>query len=85
MLGELVFCVLSYIPYLLIEYAGLAKLHGYLPWTLPAILVNLLPAAQPAMGLRDLIGLGIWMGGLGFEMVADRRESPLCPSLTWHH
>ncbi|ORX36474.1 hypothetical protein BD324DRAFT_602249 [Kockovaella imperatae] len=43
--------------------------------TLPAILVNLLPAAQPALGIRDLIGAGIWMSGIGFEIIADRQKS----------
>lgn len=46
--------------------------------SLPAILVNTIPrAAHPALGLRDLIGVGIWAGGLGLEILADSRESPL--------
>lgn len=46
--------------------------------SLPAILVNTIPrAAQPALGLRDLLGVGIWAGGLGLEILADSRESPL--------
>ena len=43
--------------------------------SLPALLINTLPrAAHPALGLRDLIAVGIWAGGLGLEIVADRRE-----------
>ena len=43
--------------------------------SLPAILVNSIPrAAQPVLGLKDLIGLGIWAGGLGLEILADNGE-----------
>jgi steroid 5-alpha reductase family enzyme len=42
---------------------------------LPVYLVNSIPkAAQPALGLRDFIGLAIWLGGFGLEVIADRRE-----------
>ncbi|CAD6571362.1 MAG: hypothetical protein TREMPRED_000272 [Tremellales sp. Tagirdzhanova-0007] len=44
--------------------------------SLPALLINTLPrAAHPALGLRDLIAVGIWAGGLGLEIVADRQKS----------
>ncbi|KAK4688178.1 hypothetical protein P7C73_g1939, partial [Tremellales sp. Uapishka_1] len=43
---------------------------------LPAILVNSIPrAAMPALGLRDLLAVGIWAGGLGLEILADREKS----------
>lgn len=43
---------------------------------LPVWLVNSLPrAAQPALGLRDLLGLGIWIGGMALEVTADRQKS----------
>ena len=49
--------------------------------SLPAILVNTIPrAAHPALGLRDLIGVGIWAGGLGLEILADSRSSLFAPS-----
>ena len=41
---------------------------------MPAILVNILPASQAALGIKDLIGLGIWAAGFGLEITADRRE-----------
>jgi len=42
--------------------------------SLPAILVNTVPrAAHPALGIRDLVGVGIWAGGLGLEILADSR------------
>ncbi|KAK1920891.1 hypothetical protein DB88DRAFT_513628 [Papiliotrema laurentii] len=44
--------------------------------SLPAVLINVLPpAAQPALGLKDLIGVGIWAAGFGFEIIADREKS----------
>lgn len=44
--------------------------------SLPAILVNTIPrAAHPALGIRDLIGVGIWAGGLGLEILADSQKS----------
>ncbi len=46
--------------------------------SLPALLVNIIPrAAQPALGLRDLLAVGIWAGGIGFEIIADRGGSIL--------
>ncbi len=43
---------------------------------LPAILINSIPkGAHPALGVRDLIAVGIWAGGLGFEIIADRQKS----------
>jgi len=41
---------------------------------MPAILVNIAPASQAALGVKDLIGVGIWAAGFGLEIVADRRE-----------
>lgn len=41
---------------------------------MPAILVNIAPASQAALGLKDLIGVGIWAAGFGLEIVADRGE-----------
>jgi len=44
--------------------------------SLPAILVNSIPrGAHPALGLKDLIGLGIWAGGLGLEILADNEKA----------
>ena len=44
--------------------------------SLPAVLVNTIPrAAHPALGIRDLLGVGLWAGGLGLEILADSRES----------
>lgn len=41
------------------------------------MLVNTIPrAAQPALGLRDLLGVGIWAGGLGLEILADSGTPP---------
>ncbi|WRT65347.1 uncharacterized protein IL334_002290 [Kwoniella shivajii] len=43
---------------------------------LPAFLVNSLPAAaHPALGIKDFIGVGIWVAGLGLESLADREKS----------
>ena len=43
---------------------------------MPVVLINTLPrAAQPALGLRDLLAVGVWASGFGLEIVADRRES----------
>ncbi|WWC68877.1 uncharacterized protein I206_102813 [Kwoniella pini CBS 10737] len=43
---------------------------------LPAYLVNSVPAAaHPALGIKDFIGLGIWLAGLGFEVLADSEKS----------
>lgn len=37
----------------------------------PAVLINVLPASQAALGVKDLIGLGIWASGFGLEILAD--------------
>ena len=63
---------------------SLTSRFGQATWitlvSLPAILVNTIPrAAHPALGLRDLIGVGIWAGGLGLEILADSRMSPFSP------
>ncbi|WWC87619.1 uncharacterized protein L201_002509 [Kwoniella dendrophila CBS 6074] len=43
---------------------------------LPAFLINSVPvAAQPALGIKDFIGLGLWLAGLGFEVLADQEKS----------
>jgi steroid 5-alpha reductase family enzyme len=39
---------------------------------LPAILINVAPASQAALGIKDFIGFGIWAAGFGFEVIADR-------------
>ena len=45
--------------------------------SLPAVLVNVIPrTAHPALGLRDLLAVGIWAGGIGLEIIADRGEGP---------
>lgn len=40
-------------------------------------MLNSIPAARhPKFGTPlDLLGLGVWVGGLTLEVVADRRES----------
>lgn len=44
----------------------------------PVFAVNAIPtAALPAFSLLELIGLGIWLFGMGFEIVADRQKSKL--------
>lgn len=40
----------------------------------PAVLINVLPASQAALGVKDLIGLGIWASGFGLEILADSGE-----------
>ncbi|KAK0545578.1 hypothetical protein OC846_004899 [Tilletia horrida] len=43
---------------------------------LPLYMVNSIPAAaQPALGARDAIGLGLWLAGFVFEVVADRQKA----------
>ena len=43
---------------------------------LPVYLINSIPRnAQPRLGLVDLLGLGIWLGGLALEVTADRQKS----------
>ncbi|KAL7413240.1 hypothetical protein BDY24DRAFT_415293 [Mrakia frigida] len=43
---------------------------------LPVYLVNAIPKSrQPRLGWIDLIGLGIWLGGFGLEVAADRQKS----------
>jgi len=66
----------------LVQPLGLKLTHrlGQATWitlvSLPAILVNTIPrAAHPALGIRDLVGVGIWAGGLGLEILADSRMS----------
>ena len=48
---------------------------------MPAILVNILPASQAALGIKDFIGLGIWAAGFGLEITADRRKFMLTQSI----
>lgn len=74
-------------------YVQLTSRLGQATWitlvSLPAILVNTIPrAAHPALGIRDLIGVGIWAGGLGLEILADSRMSPsilitFCSPIYW--
>lgn len=43
---------------------------------LPVYLINSIPrSAQPRLGLVDLIGLSIWLGGFALEVTADRQKS----------
>jgi steroid 5-alpha reductase family enzyme len=43
---------------------------------LPVYLVNSIPkASQPPLGTRDLLGLAIWIAGMGLEVAADRQKS----------
>ena len=46
---------------------------------LPFLTTSLTPAIpkarQPRLGWIDLIGLGIWLGGFGLEVAADRQKS----------
>ncbi|KJA26252.1 hypothetical protein HYPSUDRAFT_159182 [Hypholoma sublateritium FD-334 SS-4] len=43
---------------------------------LPVFLCNAIPShVQPAVGRRDYIGLGIYVGSLLFEIIADRQKS----------
>ncbi|KAJ9114140.1 hypothetical protein QFC20_001656 [Naganishia adeliensis] len=43
---------------------------------LPVYLTNSIPrSAQPRLGLADLIGLSIWLGGFALEVTADRQKS----------
>jgi steroid 5-alpha reductase family enzyme len=43
---------------------------------LPVYLINSIPrAAQPRLGLVDLIGLSVWLGGFALEVTADRQKS----------
>ncbi|GFZ42949.1 hypothetical protein JCM24511_00667 [Saitozyma sp. JCM 24511] len=55
-------------------------LFGQATWitlvSLPVLLLNSIPAsAHPALGLKDLLAVGLWAGGLGLEVVADRQKS----------
>ncbi|EIW66172.1 hypothetical protein TREMEDRAFT_45849 [Tremella mesenterica DSM 1558] len=44
--------------------------------TLPAVMLNIMPrSAHPGLGIRDLIGVGIWASGIGLEIIADREKS----------
>jgi steroid 5-alpha reductase family enzyme len=89
-LGSLVLHGMSFTAYSSSTYSSNLRIRvltyrlGQATWitlvSLPAILVNTIPrAAHPALGLRDLIGVGIWAGGLGLEILADSRMSP-CPT-----
>ena len=43
---------------------------------LPVYLVNAIPKSrQPRLGLLDLIGVGIWAGAWGIELLADHQKS----------
>ncbi|KAK4443597.1 hypothetical protein QBC34DRAFT_416848 [Podospora aff. communis PSN243] len=44
---------------------------------MPVMAVNAIPAAAFGTGLKltDVLGLGLYVGGLGFEVVADRQKS----------
>jgi len=43
---------------------------------MPVFLVNSIPAsAHPALGLRDLFGLALWVGAFGFEVIADAQKT----------
>ena len=44
--------------------------------SLPVVLVNLSPA-RVGLGIQDLVGVALWAGGFGLEIVADRGESSL--------
>lgn len=43
---------------------------------LPVWLINAVPAAKQARfgGVLDLVGVGVWAGAFGLEILADRRE-----------
>lgn len=48
--------------------------------TLPVIALNAVPvkafAALPAgVRLTDILGIALWIGGIGFEITADRQKS----------
>jgi steroid 5-alpha reductase family enzyme len=46
---------------------------------MPVVAVNSVPHAVlstlPAIGLTDILGLGLFIGGLGFEVAADRQKN----------
>ncbi|GAA95410.1 uncharacterized protein L969DRAFT_85091 [Mixia osmundae IAM 14324] len=43
---------------------------------LPCFLVNSIPARlQPGLGIRDFVGVGLWIGAFLFEAIADRQKS----------
>lgn len=43
---------------------------------LPVFLVNSIPTkAQPPLGIKDFLGLSVWLLGMGLEVVADRQKS----------
>lgn len=46
---------------------------------MPVLAVNSIPhtalSALPAIGLTDIIGLLLYVGGLSFEVVADRQKA----------
>ncbi|WVR04173.1 hypothetical protein IAU60_001173 [Kwoniella sp. DSM 27419] len=43
---------------------------------LPVFLINAVPAAaHPALAWKDFLGLALWAGGLGLEVMADREKS----------
>jgi steroid 5-alpha reductase family enzyme len=46
---------------------------------MPVVALNSIPhtllATLPAIGITDVVGLALFIGGLGFEIVADRQKS----------
>lgn len=47
--------------------------------TMPLLALNSIPHSQlmklPAFGITDLVGLALFIGGLSFEVVADRQKN----------
>ncbi len=43
--------------------------------TLAAALAALTASEQPPLGALDILGLGVWLAGFAFEVVADRQKS----------
>lgn len=61
---------------LVFSFAWLGQATWITCVSLPVVLINTLPrAAQPALGLRDLLAVGVWASGFGLEIVADRQKS----------
>lgn len=46
---------------------------------MPVLAVNSIPAtvlvALPAVSVTDVLGLGLWLGGISFEAIADRQKN----------
>lgn len=46
---------------------------------MPVLAINSIPrtlfATLPAVGLTDVLGLSLFVGGLGFEVIADRQKN----------